>query len=97
MKKVQFKIKFVKYITFLRFKWFLQKMISSLLNDHFNNNIASLESKIIYFFLRPNFLGRTILNQFSPRFFHNNAFFQLKLQDMFEVKKYIIVEKFWGN
>ena len=52
---------FVKYITILCFKWFLQKIIFSFLNDPFNNNIAILESKIIYFCLRPNFCGRTTL------------------------------------
>ena len=63
MEKVQLKIKFVKYITFLCFKWFLHKIILSLLNDPFNNNVAILESKIIYFCLRPNLCRRTTLNE----------------------------------
>ena len=36
---------------------FHRKYISSLLNYPFSNNIAILESKIIYFRLRPNFCG----------------------------------------
>ena len=51
-KKVQVEIKFVKCIIFLCFKFFSLKLISFFSNDHFNNNIAILESKVIYIFAR---------------------------------------------
>ena len=82
MEKNHLKIKFVKYITFLWFKWFLQKIIFSLLNDPFNNNIAILESKIIYFCLRPNFRGRTTLITAEIRIevFHGDSSEQRKIK-----------------
>ena len=61
-KKVQVKIKFVKCIIFLCFKFFSWKLISFLSHHPFNNKIAILESKIIYFCLRSNFCGLTIWN-----------------------------------
>ena len=64
-------MKFVKYITFLCFKWFLQKIIFSLINDPFNNNIAILERKIIYFCLSPNFCDRTTLRDRIDAFILN--------------------------
>ena len=45
-------IKFVKRIIFLCFNFF-----SFLPNDLFNNNIAILEKKMIYFCLKSNFCG----------------------------------------
>ena len=46
------------------FQIFLWKIIFSLLNYPFNNNIVILESKIKYFFLRSNFRYRTTLKEF---------------------------------
>ena len=53
--KFQVKIKFIKCIIFLHLKFFSWKIIFSFSNYPFNNNIAILESKIIYFFLRSIF------------------------------------------
>ena len=44
------------------FQIFLYKIIFSLLNNPFKNNIAILESKLMYFCLRPNF---SLLNLFA--------------------------------
>ena len=43
----------------LSFKFFACKIIFSLSKYPFNNNIAILESKVIYFCLRSNFRGST--------------------------------------
>ena len=57
-------------------------MIFSLLNDSFNNNIAVLGSKIMYFCLRPNLCECTTLSEesdgalsttFVEKFFHKNS------------------------
>ena len=55
-KKFRVKI-FFKFIIFLRFKFFSWKIIFSLSNDPFNNNIVILDSKIMYFYLMSNFRG----------------------------------------
>ena len=55
------RIYYYNKIIFL-FQIFSRTIIVSLLNYPFNNNIAILESKIIYFCLRPNFCGRTTLS-----------------------------------
>ena len=46
---------------FICFKFFPWKIVYPLLNDLFDNNIAILESKIIYFCVRPNFYECTTL------------------------------------
>ena len=60
-KKVRAKIKFSNKIILLCFKFFSWKIIFPLLNVPFNNNIAILESKIIYFCVRSNFRECTAL------------------------------------
>ena len=62
-KKSWAKIKFINKIIFLYFKFFSWKLIFSLPKLPFNNNIAILESKIIYFCLKSNFPGSTTLNK----------------------------------
>ena len=62
-KKVQQKYKFVKYFIFRHFKFFSLKIIFSLSNELFNNNIAILESEIIYFYPRSNFRWWTTLKK----------------------------------
>ena len=67
-KKVQAKIKFINKIIFLYFKLFSWKLIVSLPKWPFNNNIAILESKIIYFCLRFNFRLWTTLSNLELYF-----------------------------
>ena len=43
-------------------KKFQEKIIFSLLNISLNNNIAILDTKIMFFCLKPNFGAPTILN-----------------------------------
>ena len=52
---------FINKIIFLYSKFLEWKIILSLPKYPFNNNIAILESKIIYFCLRSNFRGSTTL------------------------------------
>ena len=58
-------MKFIKCITFLCFKFFLWQIISVLSIDTFNNNIAIFDRKIVYFYLRSYFRGRTTLRVYS--------------------------------
>ena len=60
--KVWVKIKFVKCIIFLHFKFFSWEIEFSLSNYSFTNNIAIFETKIIYFCLWSNFRDRTTLS-----------------------------------
>ena len=73
-KNVGVKIKFVKCIIFLYSNFFSLKIITFLSNDPFNNNIAILDSKIMYFYLKTNFRGWTSLTENS---FWKNVFFLL--------------------
>ena len=50
-KKVPAKIKLIKYIISLSFKYFQWKIIIPLLNHLFNNNITIIESRIMYVLL----------------------------------------------
>ena len=54
-KRVRTKIKLINKIIILYSKFISCKIIFSFSYDSFDNNIAVLESKIIYFCLTPNF------------------------------------------
>ena len=59
-------------IIFLCFKFFSCKRNFTLLKKPFNNNIAILESKIIYFCLRCNFVDENYLNKITGQILFGN-------------------------
>ena len=69
-------MKFINKIIFLYFKFFSWKLIFSLSKQPFNNNIAILGNKIIFFCLRSNFCGSTTLKN-TNKYIHTYKYTNL--------------------